>query len=553
MMYGRKLLDFQPKLTNKFPFQGHQMSSQELMENYLNGKDINEIEFHPSNLVKSTESNEIIPAKDDLNISGVTETISSPVHTDDNKDQTDFMPIIPNEQDPMNMSFYEDKDAPNNEFNLNPFDLNKVHRIPDEESDDNDESSVEKEVTDEKQVDLEESETAKSPVELLKSPILELPSPSMETTSPGPLSPKSPILELSGLVSPEVTASIKDENIVEDSNSPAFSQHSTATPVDNLINSPETEHEVEIHHQPDNKSFADHLSGPYHLIENSENISEKIESDARSEDEIKQDIENELEGHAISLENVVKEVERDTASFIEEACKTSDNLNYNHEIILERRENIQSEFDNVAKEPIENVIPTSTNQFEGELQDQLSNIEEVHSEIEDLKGTLDFIEHTEPKDEMRLIEDEISQIVEDAHREAEFSAKSPEFYPEDNEAVNLIQNEVDDDDKDFEMVEAASELIETKSNENKMAELNIEHVDVKRETITPEYAVPTLTSPSEESKELDTPESSVVSFCSFPLKIILCRTIRDVRFVVFMCTDIKTYQMIINDVINFLF
>lgn len=55
--------------------------------------------------------------------------------------------------------------------------------------------------------------THKLGADLPKLPVLDVHSP-VELSSPvGPLSPKSPIPELTGLVSPDITASIKDENI----------------------------------------------------------------------------------------------------------------------------------------------------------------------------------------------------------------------------------------------------------------------------------------------------------------------------------------------------
>lgn len=115
------------------------LTSQELMENLLNGKSIDEIEFQPNNTpVKFINTGEFhfgqnsTPFTTPVTFMDQSETLSTKAvigndstYLDDtnlNESQTSIK-----EDDPMSMSFYQDKEDPDN----NPFDLNKVQVLPD--------------------------------------------------------------------------------------------------------------------------------------------------------------------------------------------------------------------------------------------------------------------------------------------------------------------------------------------------------------------------------------------------------------------------------------
>lgn len=109
------------------------------MQNLLNGKNIDDIEFQPNSTpqkpneefhfgpnaapltpMKPLDQSEALSTKavyGDESIANVTDVLDTSAH--------EFAPIT--EQDPMSMSFYQDKDD-----DTNPFDLNKVQPLPDD-------------------------------------------------------------------------------------------------------------------------------------------------------------------------------------------------------------------------------------------------------------------------------------------------------------------------------------------------------------------------------------------------------------------------------------
>lgn len=595
------------------------MSSQELMQNFLNGKDINEIEFHPNNFVKSGDNiqdDNIISeniketSNEEFNISGVPETKSTDIESNKENDEHDFSSnlISVKEQDPMSMSFYEDKDEVGTEFSTNPFDLNKVQMLPDDDLDiENIEQSpaeLEKNIKDEpsilkESIDIEETEKikvseiqqeicnmSKSPIndiDLSKSPALEVPSPSVELSSPaGPLSPKSPIPELTDLVSPDITASIKDENIIDDtSKSPAFSQHSTATPVDNVLKSPEIECNVMVHQHPDlsHSPLIDHspvlnevssfspvsheieshventmnfmtdmVSGAQNNIDHISEVLENATSDVKeivSEiahniatvqenvpketrhlteefshqiDNFTTDFKEETKEQILNLENVVKEVERDTANFIGDACKfTSENVNYLSDQIKigdvhQIKETLDNNYDQLNQVVNDNISLVLSDETQGDdfmninkqdnlltspntLVDQFINQSiEVESKIIETVN-----EHLQSFEAQNEIFEEEKQIVDDFS----FTNKSSEFVS--TEIPNLIETlSGETKDTTIEQLEQWKCVYPLKAQE-----LVMEHpIDIKHEIITPEYPIPTVTSPYEESKGIETPPTT---------------------------------------------
>lgn len=127
--------------------QGSKSSTQELMENLLNGKNIDEIEFQPNSTpIKSNEefhfgpnSVPLTPAKvldqsETLSTKAVFGDDSTASYLDDkNLTELSETSVVQNvqelqtsNQDPMSVSFYQEKES-----DTNPFDLNKVQVLPD--------------------------------------------------------------------------------------------------------------------------------------------------------------------------------------------------------------------------------------------------------------------------------------------------------------------------------------------------------------------------------------------------------------------------------------
>lgn len=569
-------------------FQGHQMSSQELMQNFLNGKDINEIEFHPQNLIKTTDnmpqSDLICGVTEQLNISGVTETPASPIESQ--KDE--FCNFTPKEQDPMSMSFYQDKDEPNT-FSTNPFDLNQVQILPDDDVSDSEQSK-------ENQLPVQNN------CQNASSPALEVHTP--EISSPaGPMSPKSPIPELTELVSPDITASIKDENI-EISKSP-LSQHSTATPIDNVLKSPEIEASVEVHQQPKlNESPINEI------IETSEDIINEISKDtiAKVEETLHfdEDVLREEEPKIV-LADVVKEVEKDTANFIGDARKfVSDNINYLTDKIVEFHvvkgdaENALEHINEVVKEDKDDLFEEFTTKIDNELKDIHSQCQDYKQAEVDVEPPIDVAQLSQEidgavkemhssfmnlvtehsgRDEIELIKEDIQERCATPHHELQEIVESqilqvePDLtedqQPEESDLIENVaetQGVIEEENvretgstlefKDLpevvsvsnvvlpeivsdmrlvedipqpekilcEPIETVQDIIDVLNQEPEPVmqehhemkekpwqcvfplptqnELPIEHnIDIERKIITPEFAVPAVASPSEESKE----------------------------------------------------
>lgn len=172
------------------------------------------------------------------------------------------------------------------------------------------------------------------------------------------------------------------------------------------------------------------------------------------------------EQQVICLENVVMEVERDTASYM-------DNSNYLSEKLA------SVELANACRETCSN------EELNDELQDNIGDMDNVHEQIEAIKNTFELAEDVQPKDEMKLVEDEIEYMVESARHEVEEIAKPPPPTMH-HYVAQQLESAIEEP--------VVEELIETEP-------LNIEqHVDVKRETIIAEYAVPMLTSPLDETR-----------------------------------------------------
>ncbi|KAF5291160.1 hypothetical protein FQA39_LY14402 [Lamprigera yunnana] len=116
-------------------------ASQALMENLLNGKSIEEIEFQPNSTpIRTQKTSEFhfgpnaTPFSTPSKLMDQSETLSTKAVVDDESnyledpelDEMSDYQVSAKEEDPMSMSFYQDKE----DANINPFDLNKVQLLP---------------------------------------------------------------------------------------------------------------------------------------------------------------------------------------------------------------------------------------------------------------------------------------------------------------------------------------------------------------------------------------------------------------------------------------